>query len=583
MTLTRRNFLVNSSRSAASLGMAAAAGPALAGGGLSGSALANAFLPQQDDLMAVPRSSAFPFQHGVASGDPLTERVILWTRITPPALAETYSIPYRWRIARDPQLRELVNEGFGYTDISRDFTVKVDADGLQAGQSYYYVFEALGQMSDVGRTRTLPQGRVEHLRIAFTSCSNYARGYFNVYKELAQRSDLDVVLHLGDYIYEYANLDAGLNSGRIHQPPREITTLDDYRQRHACYKTDADLQEVHRQHPFMVIWDDHEVANNAWPGGADNHTEGEEGRWQDRLNGAVQAYMEWMPIREMQAGQQGIYRNFRFGDLLDLSLLDTRLAGRDAQAADNADRNRAERTLLGYEQEGWLAGTLTSAQQENIRWKLLGQQVMVGQLGTNDTPFNYDQWDGYPAARQRLFDSVRKAAVDNWVVLTGDIHSSWAMELHDDPFADEPGPALGVELVTPAVTSPGIESYPQAQLASRSLQALLPHLNFVDFYYRGYVLLDITHERLQAEWWVVDNIDSHRYVSECLRALVVPSGESVLRPAPALSASKAAAAPAPGFSPGFAWLRHWRRDQASNLLDGMLAAQDNVGSVLPGG
>lgn len=566
MSLTRRDFLLGSSATAATLAL---------GSGLTAGAapvLGQTLTPARQK----PGRSAFPFQHGVASGDPLTDRVILWTRITPPSGSAAGAVPYRWRVTLDPQLRHIISEGTGYTDAGCDFTVKVDATGLQPGQSYYYVFEALDQLSDVGRTRTLPEGRVEHLRIAFTSCSNYARGCFNVYQELAQRNDLDVVLHLGDYIYEYANLEESLDSGRLHVPAHETLTLNDYRQRHACYKTDNDLQAVHRQHPFMVIWDDHEVANNAWVGGADNHTEGEEGRWDERLSGAVQAYMEWMPIREQE---RGIYRHFRFGDLLDLNLLDTRLAGRDVQASGIEDRNRPERTLLGYEQEGWLAEQLTAAQQENICWKILGQQVMVGQLGTNDTPFNYDQWDGYPAARQRLFDSVRRAEVDNFVVLTGDIHSSWAMTLHDDPFADEPGEALGVELVTPAVTSPGIENYTQASLAAGSLQSLLPHLNFVDFYYRGYVLLDINRERLQAEWWVVDNILSHRYVSECLRALVVPAGSAQLLPAAALTEERAAAAPAPDFAHSLSWLRHWRRDPPHLLPDTLLAQN----SVTPAG
>lgn len=554
MSLTRRSFLKQSARSAAAATAAAHAIPA--------AALTTA------DSVALPRSRRYPFQHGVASGDPLTDGVILWTRITPPAGNEYLSIPYRWRIALDPQFRQIISEGDGFTEPSRDFTVKVDVRGLSAGTSYYYVFEALDQLSDTGRTRTLPEGHVEHMRIAFTSCSNYSRGCFNVYRELANRADLDVVLHLGDYIYEYGNVEQSLVTGRLHQPAHEILTLADYRQRHAQYKTDSDLQEAHRQHAFMVIWDDHEVANNAWLGGADNHTEETEGDWQARLRDAVQAYMEWMPIRE---SEQGIYRNFRFGDLIDLSLLDTRLAGRDAQAETDAERNREDRTLLGFEQENWLSDSLAAAQQEGVCWKLMGQQVMVGQLGTNDTPFNYDQWDGYPAARRRLFDSVRRAQVDNFVVLTGDIHSSWAMTLHDDPFAEQPEPALGVELVTPAVTSPGIENYTQASLAAGTLESLLPHLNFVDFYYRGYVLLDITHQRMQAEWWVVDNILSHRYVSELLRALVVPAGESTFYPATAITPERHAAAPAPDFSRSLAWLRHWQPMDYRNPMDGMLA------------
>ena len=565
MTLTRRQFM-QTGASASALTLATAA-----------------IATDQSPLPGRGRQqrSGFPFQHGVASGDPLHDRVILWTRVTPPT--DLFSVHYRWRIAHDPQFEQLVAQGSGVTDSRNDFTIKLDATGLQPGQSYYYVFESLGQMSDIGRTKTLPLGNIDHLRIAFTSCSNYARGYFNVYKEIARRADLDVVLHLGDYIYEYDNLEQSLVTGRIHEPPRETVTLDDYRKRHACYKADKDLQEVHRQHPFIVIWDDHEVANNAWQnqqasrdpeyqGGADNHQQ-HEGSWRERLSGAVRAYLEWMPIREghNSQGLLTIYRRFRFGNLLDLSMLDTRLAGRDAQTQEPEIRDAQQRTLLGYEQERWLEQGLASAQAEGVCWKLLGQQVMMSQFSINQSPLNHDQWDGYPAARQRLFDVLRQQQVDNFVVLTGDIHSSWALELNEDPFAAQPMESLGVELVTPAVTSPGIESETRAALAAASLESLLPHLNFVDFYYRGYVLLDITAERIQAEWWVVDNVERPRYASDCLRALTIPSGSARLHPAEGISPAKAAVPLAPAFSQSFAYFRHWRQHQPDYAMTGLLA------------
>lgn len=519
-------------------------------------------------------NDSFPFKHGVASGDPLTDRVILWTRITP--AASEFSVAYRWMVARDPEMADVVNQGDGLTDMNRDFTVKIDADGLRPGTTYYYVFEALGQLSDIGRTKTLPIGSVEHLRIAFTSCSNYTRGYFNVYREIARRHDLDVVLHLGDYIYEYADIDHSLNTGRVQQPVNETVTLEDYRQRHACYKTDKDLQDVHRQHPFMVIWDDHEVANNAWgspdKGGADNHSL-EEGEWHSRLRGAMKAYMEWMPVREQP--HKGVYRRFQFGDLADLNMLDTRLAGRDQQEDEAEKRDRPERTLLGYEQETWLYNNLSRAQQGNTVWKLLGQQVMVAQFGLQQTPLNHDQWDGYPAARKRLFDHIEQHNVDNVVVLTGDIHSSWALELHRDPFNNLDN-SLAVELVTPAVTSPGISNRVSAHIAAAGFESVMPHLNFTDLYYRGYVLLDIKRERIQAEWWVVDNIDSPRYVSECLRALTIPAGQSHFSPATGISPDKPAAPPAPEFSDSFAYFRQWRQQPSDSVLNGMIAQQSGA-------
>lgn len=518
------------------------------------------------------QTSGFPFQHGVASGDPLTDRVILWTRLTLPE--GTVSAACQWLVATDPQLHNRVQTGQVFTDSQRDFTVKVDASGLQPGTTYYYAFEVAGLRSDIGRTKTLPEGPVSHLKLAYTSCSNITRGHFNVYKELSKQADLDAVLHLGDYIYEYADLEHCVRTGRPNAPLHETQTLEDYRLRHACYKQDKDLQEVHRQHPFLVIWDDHEVANNAWKGGADNHESTEEGSWRDRLSGAVRAYLEWMPLREPDMPERGIYRSFRFGDLVDLTMLDTRLAGRDAQADDMDERNLPDRTLLGQRQEQWLSECFGESVQQGVTWNLTGQQVMVAQLGTNDMPFNYDQWDGYPAARQRLFDSVRNAGMENWVVLTGDIHSSWALELHDDPFADNTGKPVGVEFVTPAVTSPGIETQTSADMAAGSLEALLPHLNFVDFYYRGYVLLDITHERLQAEWWVVDNIDSHRYSSACLRALTVQSGSHRLQLAATTVPARQSAPLAPAFADDLAFLRRWRRE-AGTAVDGMLASSSN--------
>ncbi|MGB1091340.1 MAG: alkaline phosphatase D family protein [Oceanobacter sp.] len=501
--------------------------------------------------------SGYPFQHGVASGDPLTDRVIIWTRITPPT--SNNPVTCRWLMATDVHLNNVVAEGYTTTTGQRDFTVKVDVEGLQPGSSYYYVFEALNQASDIGRTRTLPEGHVDHLRIAYTSCSNFAKGQFNVYRELAKRTDLDAVLHLGDYIYEYEDREDCIRTGRINEPLCEIQTLSDYRQRHACYKRDRDLQAVHQQHPFLVIWDDHEIANNAWKNqegsGADNHDSETQGDWKQRLSSGVQAYLEWMPIREQPDFNRGIYRNFRFGDLVDLSLLDTRLAGRDGPAETEQERFNESRSLLGSEQEQWFETCLTAAQQEGVTWKLTGQQVMVSQFGARELPLNLDQWDGYPAARNRLFDAVERANADNWIVLTGDIHSSWALELHRDPFEGELDKPLGLEFVTPAVTSPGIENEAKGLLAATALDAVMPHLRFVDFFYRGYVLLDITPKRLQAEWWIVDSIETHRYTSACLKAFQVPAGSNQMAPAMAESKAKNAPASAPVFDDSLAFMR----------------------------
>lgn len=511
-------------------------------------AVGTAVMPVLSGCLA---TTSGPFQHGVASGDPLTDRVILWTRITPQNLV-AINAEYAWRIASDADMQSILLEGSGTTSSERDFTVKIDATGLQANTTYYYQFSHAGWRSDIGRTKTLPQGQIEHLRIAFTSCSWFTQGYFNVYRALAKRQDLDVILHLGDYIYEYGALTQNpLLINRTHSPNYHIVSLQDYRTRHAQYKTDADLKEAHRQHPFITVWDDHEAADNAYADGANNHDPETQGDWEARRSAAIQAYFEWMPIREtaLDANEdQLVYRNFRFGNLLNLSMLDTRLLGRDKQASlgDLTTIADPDRTLLGETQEAWLFDQLNSAQQDNITWKMLGQQVMMGQLLAGTIVINTDQWDGYPTARQRLYDHIKQNGITNLCVLTGDIHSSWAIDLQEDPFTASA--ILGVEFVTPAVTSFCIPVKSLAdQLAGELLQQS-PHMHHVDLYHRGYVMLDITHERTQAEWHYVKsvNIPAGDYFA---RAFVTYAGNPGLVESFTASSAKAASAFAPSLGP----------------------------------
>lgn len=226
-----------------------------------------------------PAGETSPFQHGVASGDPLADGVVLWTRITPPA-DSTPSIGFEWRMSLDPLLTQVVKEGAGTTDAEADYTAHVDVRGLRSGVTYYYQFRAMGGASVRGRTRTLPDRAVERMRFAIASCANYPAGYFNVYAALA-RTDLDLVVHLGDYIYEYDNVTFGDGRllDRVPQPSREVVSLSDYRRRHAQYKTDRDLQELHRQHPWVTVWDDHEIADGSYDAGASNHQPGSEGEF----------------------------------------------------------------------------------------------------------------------------------------------------------------------------------------------------------------------------------------------------------------------------------------------------------------
>ncbi len=483
-----------------------------------------------------------PFQHGVASGDPLAHSVILWTRVTTPTPQESVNV--NWIVATDPDLNKRVAAGETTTGPKRDFTVKVLAQKLDPATTYYYRFVALGAASKVGRTRTLPVGEVERLRLGMLSCSNWPYGFFNAYALLAQREDLDGILHLGDYIYEYANGEYGdgslLTPQRIPMPNKETVTLSDYRTRHAQYKTDPDLQECHRQHPFITIWDDHEFADDAFRDGAENHQPDTEGAWTARKAAAQQAYFEWMPIRPSRLFDDfettdeverdwRIYRRFKFGDLLDLIMLDTRLIGRDQQANGPGDiRTLADpsRSLLGHRQERWFFRELRRSQERGATWRLLGQQVMIGQLKAppgdpillpiDQRPpvtLNVDQWDGYQPARDWVFRGIQETGTQNLVVLTGDIHSSWGQELSTNPYdtavydpQDPKRISLGVEFVCPGVTSPGILEPKAARLAEAAALRTQPHLSFANFEQRGYILLDIDSSRTQAEWYFMDTV-----------------------------------------------------------------------------
>jgi alkaline phosphatase D len=278
-------------------------------------------------------SGAVSFGHGVASGDPQHDRVVIWTRVTPESAGP---VPVRWIVARDEALSDIVKTGVIQASDARDYTVKTDVTGLRAGAPYFYGFRAGQSHSPVGKTRTLPRGRLESLKLAIVSCASYPHGFFNVYQAIAQRGDADVVVHLGDYIYEYGlsgfGGDTGIALGRIPSPQVECIHLADYRLRHAQYKSEPELQAVHAMAPWIVVWDDHEVANDSWTGGAENH-QPNEGSWADRKRAALQAYYEWMPIREPESGHafEAINRSFQFGDLFTLIMLETRLLARTKQ------------------------------------------------------------------------------------------------------------------------------------------------------------------------------------------------------------------------------------------------------------
>ncbi len=452
------------------------------------------------------------FSHGVASGDPLADSVILWTRVTPESAGD---VEVYWELSTSSDFGSVLASGLFTTHGGRDFTVKVEATCLQPGTTYYYRFQSLGRTSVVGRTKTAPYGSTDQRRFAFCSCSSFPHGYYHAYRQIGERQDIDVVMHLGDYIYEYGNGDYG--EVRESDPPWEIVTLEDYRRRHASYKLDLDLQEAHRQHPWICTWDDHETANNSYSDGAQNHNTGE-GSWDDRKAAGRTAYFEWLPIREGNEGR--LYRQFLTDDLMDILVLDTRIEGRDEEGTTVVEAYDEDRQLLGAEQESWLLERLSASPS---RWKILAQQVVMGQWSVaqddkgRPRPLNYDAWDGYQAARRRILERVVGDGIDGVVVLTGDVHSSWANDIALDfteYIGDTQTGSIAVEAVCPGITSPG------AGGLSGALQALNPHIRWGDSGRRGWVLVDATQERMQADWYLLDegSVESSTYEAPSVRA-----------------------------------------------------------------
>ncbi|MDM4769197.1 alkaline phosphatase [Solimonas sp. SE-A11] len=500
---------------------------------------------------------AADFTHGVASGDPLPDAVMLWARAVP-ATAAARSARLHYVVARDPGLTQVVLRGSVTSAAERDWTVKLDLRDLAPDTAYYYCFESASARSPVGRARTAPLGGVARLRLAFVTCSNYVAGYFHAYRRVAERSDLHAVVHLGDYIYENGSQD----QVRPHEPAKELVGLADYRQRYAQYRADADLQELHRQHPMIWIWDDHEVANNAWKDDAEAHDADTEGSYAERRFAAMQAAFEWMPIRAPDAADPSrVWRGFRFGDLADLTMIDARHHGRDAplppnslfgdavpvftQSGDFAD---ASRHILGPVQEAWLGGQLAA---NTAHWQLIGNQVYFSPLkllggpralGGGGLYLSNDKWDGYDPARSRVLEMIRARSGGNVVILTGDAHEAYAFEVTDDPNGLGYQPLSGqgsaaVEFVATSITSRGdlpAGNGPTAllaQLAANAEQLLRltnPHLKYYQNTLNGYLLLDITPERLQAEFWMVPRVTERNDEQALTQAFTVQSGSNHL-------------------------------------------------------
>ena len=515
----------------------------------------------------VPETSGSVFKHGVASGDPLSDRVILWTRVTPAAPG---TINVVWEVSSDERFGVILARGTTSTGPGRDYTVKVDAVGLQPASDFHYRFFIGEDTSPVGRTRTLPIGGVAQARIAVVSCANFPSGYFNVYAHIAQRADVDVVLHLGDYIYEYGRLgyasQLAIAIDRESTPDHEILTLEDYRRRHAQYRTDADLRAMHARFPMIAVWDDHDLADNAWAGGAANHDESTEGSFAARRDAAVQAYHEWLPTRQPDMAKPlQIYRSFDFGTLASLHMLDTRLIGRDQQLTLDrylaGDAASPTRQLLGQTQLDWLSARMAASAGT---WQVLGQQVLMMRmaiplsvataitvetltayvvaqstpeaarsdsqralLAQEKVPYNMDAWDGYPAARDTILRLARDQG-KNLISLAGDTHNAWAGNL-----TDASGARVGVEFATASVSSPGFErALPLIanDVLSDAFRRMVDDLRYAETSKRGYAMLTLTPAEARCEYIEVSTVLSRDYsvkTAATLRALPGASNLSV--------------------------------------------------------
>lgn len=513
------------------------------------------------DPLPVPEG---PFKHGVASGDPDQTGVVLWTAVT---AAETG--PVGLEIATDDAFsnivrRESVSPRAGVLRIHDAVPVKMLVEGLEPGGVYFYRFTHGGNVSPVGRTRTLPDGPVDRFRIAAFSCSNYPYGFFNAYRDAADQGDFDLVVHLGDYLYEYAHggyatADAERLS-RMPDPLHEIVSEEDYARRHALYCSDPDLQALKAGAPWIAIWDDHETANDAWSGGAENHQSETEGDWPTRRDNALRAWHDWLPVREAEPLMRR-YGSVEIGDLASLIFVETRLTARTEELtfdsfpipvdADPEDpENRAavqrwrdevvghpDRRLVDDDQHAMIADALAASAAAGKPWRILANQVLMGrqeapnymtqtpfwlrtvmrmqggfnwefaQRTAHGVPMNLDSWDGFPLDRERLYASVRNAGADI-VVLTGDTHNTWVCDLHDAS-GNRVGTEFGVTSVTSpspyeAVNAPGVDFGTMAE--DRNAEIL--RNNAWD---KGYTRLTLTPDELIAEQMILSTIKDRTF------------------------------------------------------------------------
>ncbi|MFI1656891.1 alkaline phosphatase D family protein [Streptomyces sp. NPDC020472] len=483
---------------------------------------------------ALADTGAPAFLHGVASGDPLPDGVLLWTRVTPvpeavPGSGLGPDVQVGWELAEDRAFARVVASGTTTASAASDHTVKADVRGLRPATAYWFRFTVGAVVSPAARTRTAPAADADApgVRFGVVSCANWESGHFSAYRHLAARADLDAVLHLGDYLYEYATgaYPEAKYVVRQHEPRHEIVSLADYRTRHGKYKTDADLQALHAAHPVIAIWDDHEFANDAWSGGAENHTPGAEGEWAARVAAAKQAYFEWMPVRASTEGT--VFRRLRFGRLADLHLLDLRSFRSAPAKTGSGTVDDPERSITGRAQLDWLKAGLAGS---DAAWQLVGTSVMISPVAFGSLPaylleplagllglpkeglaVNVDQWDGYTDDRKELLAHLTARAIRNTVFLTGDIHMAWANDVPVKAATYPLSESAATEFVVTSVTSDNLDDLLHVApgtlsvVAAGAVKAANRHVKWVDMDHHGYGVLDVTAARSQMDYYTVSD------------------------------------------------------------------------------
>ncbi|MCU1388364.1 MAG: alkaline phosphatase [Ilumatobacteraceae bacterium] len=492
-----------------------------------------------------------PYRHGVASGDPTLDAVIIWTRLSE---IEHTIAAVEWVMARDRALTDIVRSGAVTTSAEHDWTVHVDVTGLEPGSTYFYAFDTDGCRSPVGRTRTLPRVDASELRFAFVSCAKFNAGFFNVYGRIAERDDLDFVLHLGDYIYEASNTPPknqtpGADIGRPFAPLGECRTLDDYRTRYAQYHLDPDVHALHAAHPMIASLDDHEFADGAWREGSDNHDPERDGPWAVRRAAAFQVRWEWLPARKPDPNQpERAFRSVELGGLAELFLMDYR--SRRDRPVFGAEMSDPTRTALGAEQRAWLVDRIAHSP---AHWRLIGNPSPFAQTwqpglsddlhrsmralkfmhATEDT-VDEDQWDGYPAERDAILTAIDAAGPGRSIVLAGDLHVSLALELTHPSDRTRP---LAVEVVTPSITSQNLDEKLHLTPRTAALQIerdfvnVIPGLEWCELESHGYVVAAVTAEQIVLQWWFVDTVLERTGVETLGNEMVVLHGDPHIRPA----------------------------------------------------